>query len=258
MSHPLLSVVGMFDRTLDTAEARIDEVLAKLEPEVLDSRDAKTLLERSTVLERKCAAIKALAARKVAESGAWRSSGERSAANWMAKATGTSVGQALGVLKTAEALKELPSVDRSFRAGKLSEVQVKEVASAASAAPRAEKQLLKAAATEDLASLRDTCARVRAAALPDEKARYEDIRKRRRLRHWSDPDGAFRLDALLTPDAGAAVLAALKPVAERIRYENARQGVRNGDDANLSDALVESRSTPVIAMRPRRGEAPTR
>ena len=41
-----------------------------------------------------------------------------------------------------------------------------------------------------------------------------------------------------TPDAGA-VLAALKPVAERIRYENARQGVREADAANLADALVE-------------------
>ena len=61
----------------------------------------------------------------------------------------------MGVLKTAEALKEFPAVDESFRAGKLSEVQAKEVASAASASPKAEKQLLKAAATEDLQSLRD-------------------------------------------------------------------------------------------------------
>jgi hypothetical protein len=238
MSHPLISVVGMFDRTLDTAEARLDEVLAKIEPEVLDSRDAQALVERSTRLERKCAAIKA-AARKIAASGAWRSSGERTAANWMAKATGTSVGQALGVLKTAEALKELPSVDKSFRAGKLSEIQAKEVASAAAAAPRAEKQLLKAAATEDLASLRDTCARVRAAALPDEKARYERVRKNRMIRHWRDGEGAFRMEASMTPDAGATILAALKPVAERIRYENARRGVRESDAANLADALVE-------------------
>ncbi len=229
----------MFARNLKIAEARLDEVLAKLEPEILDSRDAQALVERFATLERKAAAGKALVARRVAASGAWRSSGERSAANWMARATGTSVGQAMGVLKTAEALKELPSVDRSFRAGKLSEVQVKEVASAAAAAPKAEKQLLKAAATEDLASLRDTCAQGSCGGVPDEKARYEDIRRRRRLRHWSDPDGAFRLDALLTPDAGAAVLAALKPVAERIRYENARQGVRNGDEANLADALVD-------------------
>ena len=35
------------------------------------------------------------------------------------------------------------------------------------------------------------------------------------------------------------MLAALKPVAERIRYENARQGVRESDAANLADALVE-------------------
>lgn len=77
---------------------------------------------------------------------------------------------------------------------------------------------------------------MRAAALPDEKARYDDIRRRRRLRHWSDPDGAFRLEALLTPDAGACVLAALQPVAERIRHESDR---RDGDEANLADALVE-------------------
>jgi len=67
VSYPLNSVVGMFERALDTAEARLNEVLGKLEPEVLDSRDAKALLERSTRLERKCAAIKALAARKSAK-----------------------------------------------------------------------------------------------------------------------------------------------------------------------------------------------
>lgn len=61
----------------------------------------------------------------------------------MAKATGTTVGQALGVLKTAEALKELPGTDAKFRSGQLSELQVREVASAAAADPAAEKELLK-------------------------------------------------------------------------------------------------------------------
>ena len=142
----------MFARALDTAETRLDEVLAKLEPEVLDSRDAQALVERFASLERKAAAGKALVARRVAASGAWRSSGERTAANWMARATGTSVGQAWVCLRLPRRSRSCPPWIESFRAGKLSEVQAKEVASAASASPKAEKQLLKAAATEDLAS----------------------------------------------------------------------------------------------------------
>jgi len=209
-----------------------------LDPEVLEGASAIKLVEAFAEAERLGAAGKALAARRVADSGAWRTSGEKSAAHWMAAATKTSVGAAVTTLETAGRLSELPRTEAAVRAGRLSEAQAKEVASAGAACPSSEGELLDTAATESVAGLRERCAQIRAAALSDERERYHRIHARRRLRHWSDPDGAFRLDALLTPDGGAAVLAALEPVTEAIFKEARQAGRREPYEAYKADALV--------------------
>ena len=209
-----------------------------LDPEVLEGARAIKLVEAFAEAERLGAAGKALAARRVADSGAWRTSGEKSAAHWMAAATKTSVGAAVTTLETAGRLSELPRTEAAVRAGRLSEAQAKEVASAGAACPSSEAELLDTAATESVAGLRERCAQIRAAALSDERERYHRIHARRRLRHWSDPDGAFRLDALLTPDGGAAVLAALEPVTEAIFKEARQAGRREPYEAYRADALV--------------------
>ncbi|HVM34726.1 MAG TPA: DUF222 domain-containing protein [Actinomycetota bacterium] len=227
----------MFDE-VKRARELLKGAVAALDPEVLDAGSAKELVAEFADIERVAAAGKALAARRVASSGAWRQDGDRSPAHWMARTTKTPVGAAAGLLETAARVKELPRTEQALRAGRLNEIQAKEVASAAAADPAAEDELLKAAETESAAGLKECCARVRAAALSDEVARYENVRNRRRLRHWSDPDGAFRLDALLTPDAGAAVLAALGPHRDEIAAAARKQGRRDPDEAYLADALV--------------------
>jgi hypothetical protein len=115
---------------------------------------------------------------------------------------------------------------------------VKEIASAAAANPAAESKLLRLAQTESLSRLAHRCAQVRATADPDEVSRYEAVRRRSRLRHWTDPEGAFRLDAVLTADAGAVILAAVEPHQARIFAEARRQGRREPSEAYAADALV--------------------
>jgi Domain of unknown function (DUF222) len=156
----------------------------------------------------------------------------------MAKTTKTSVGDAVGVLETAARLAELPNTDAALRSGELSEPQAREIAAAASAAPQAEDELLARARRDSLGGLRERCAEVRAAATPEESERYERVRARRRLRHWIEPDGAFRLDAVLTADAGAVVLAALEPLTEDACAAARRQGRREPREACAADALV--------------------
>src|SRR5207302_996436 len=84
-----------------------------------------------------------------------------------------------------------------------SEAQTKEVAAAAAADPAAEADLLRAARTARLAGLKERCRNVKAAAAgaAEEIAVYERIRQSRYLRHWTDPDGAVRLDGRLGSDA---------------------------------------------------------
>jgi len=187
----------------------LQEVLNGLDPEVLAPSFAAELVEEFSRVERLGAAGKTLAARRVAASGIWRTSGERSPAHWMARQTGASIGQAITTLETADRLCDLPATDQALRAGQLSETQANQIASAAANAPSSESDLLKVAATEGVAALRERCAKIKATAGSNESARHEAIHRSRRLRHWTDPEGAFRLDAKLTCEAGAVVLAAL-------------------------------------------------
>ena len=227
----------MFAKVVEARELT-ESVLAELEPEVLEGALAQRLVAEFAALERLCAAGKALCARQVAHSGAWRKQGDRSPAHWMARRSGTSVGQATAALKTAERMKDLPATEEAYRAGKLSETQAREIASAAAASPASEADLLRAAETEVPARLRQRCRQLEATAMSDEAARHEAIHRSRYLRHWSDDDGGFRLDGRLTPEAGAVVLAALRPHHERIFREARRGGRRESHQACAADALV--------------------
>ena len=228
----------MFER-LTEAKATLKQVVSSLEPATLEGATATQLVEEFAAIERLAAAGKALCAKRVADSGAWRRDGDRSPARWMARTTGTSVGNALGVLETAESVTQLPATENALRSGQLSEIQAKEIVSAASASPASEPELLAAVKTESVSQLKERCATVRTAARSDELDRYEAIRKRRYLRHFRDPDGAFHLDAVLTPDAGAVVVAALEPYTERVFHAARRQGRREPHAAYAADALVE-------------------
>ena len=222
---------------LQEMEAALREVVAGLEPERLSADAAAGLVDTFATIEKLAGAGKALAARRVAASNLWRGAGERSAAHWLARRSGVSIGNAMATLETAARLPELPGVDRAVRAGELSAVQANEIASAAGADPGAEAELL-AVARDDGFALRDECRRVKAAAAPDEMARHRAIHASRSLRHWSDPDGAGRLEGRFTPEVLAELLVALEPF-EADAFRVARdEGRREGFDAYRADALL--------------------
>jgi len=224
---------------LKSVRTVLEKIVGELDPNVIESTAALGLVTEFAAIEHLAAAGKALVATRVASSGAWKASGDRSAAHWMASATGTAVGTAAGLLETAARLEELPATDRAVRSGKLSEAQTKEIASAATASPASEAELLEVAATAGMATLKERCAQVRAAAVTDESEHYARIYRRRRLRHFTDSEGAFRVDALLTPDAGARLLAALEPYKERIFADARRQQRTESPEAYYADALIE-------------------
>jgi hypothetical protein len=227
-----------FVMRLQEMEAALREFVAGLEPEVLTADAAVDLVDRFVTLEKLVAAGKALAARRVAASNVWRGAGERSAAHWLARRSGVSIGSAMSTLETAARLPELPAVDRAVRAGELSTVQANEIASAAGSDAKAGAELVDVARNDGVAGLKDRCRRVKAAAAPDELARHRAIHASRSLRHWEDPDGAGRLDGRFTPEVLAELLVALEPFeAEAFRAARA-EGRREGFDAYRADALL--------------------
>lgn len=230
------TVERMFPAVIEAVE-RMREAVAAVEPGCLTGEQAAELLDHFTEGERLAAVGRSLMARRVEETNLWRRQGERSAAHWLARKAGTSVGAAAGALETVRRLEAMPATAEAYRGGELSEQQAREIALAAPADAATERQLLTAASTEDLAALRGRCRSVRATASDDE-ARHARVHRSRRLRHWCDPDGTFRLDLRTTMEAGATVLAAMEPHRRRI-FEAARgAGQREPADAYAADALV--------------------
>ena len=223
---------------LRRAVGDLEAVSQALDPGCLDGRAASALVEVAARGERICSAIKALGARRVEETNAWRDGGHRSAAHWVAEATGETVGAAGRALETARALEHLPRTDAAFRAGDLSPTQAAEITSAAGADPGAESALLEAAAGTGVKGLRDRCRAVRAGAEADDAAWARRLHVRRRAHSWTDPDGAYRIEARLAPDAGARFDAAWKAHADRIFQDARRAGRREPHTAYAADALV--------------------
>jgi hypothetical protein len=216
----------------------LDQISRQLLPAALDGGHAAALFNDAARAERLCTAIKSRLARRVEETGVWRESGHRSAAHWVAEATGETVGAACRTLDTARALDGLPETEAAFRSGRLSEVQAAEVAGAAAAEPHAEAELLEAAGSTSVKGLRERCREVRAGAEADDRAWARRLHVERRAHEWTDPDGAYRLEARLAPDAGARVSSALKAHTDRIFCDARRAGRREPRSAYAADALV--------------------
>ena len=99
----------------------LEKAVARLDPDVVEGATAAGAVQEFARIEKLAAAGKALCARRVADSGAWRRHGDRSPADWLARTTQSSIGQADRLLETAERLKELPATAKAFRAGRLSD-----------------------------------------------------------------------------------------------------------------------------------------
>jgi Domain of unknown function (DUF222) len=228
---------AVFERVRNAVDA-LKATARGFDPLCVEGRDAAELLAVVSEGERVCAAMKSLLARRVEETKVWRTGGHRSAAHWVAEATGETVGAASRTLETARALEQLPDTDAAFRDGRLSEVQAAEITSTALADPGAEADLLEAAGTTSVKGLRDRCREVRAGAEADDRAWARRLHVSRRAHEWTDPDGTYRLEARLAPDAGARFSNALKAHTDRIFCEARRAGRRESRAAYAADALV--------------------
>lgn len=213
------------------------DVVSDLDASSVSGPDAVRLVELFSEGERLCAAGRTISAGRVQRSPEWSAAGYRTPAQWMAAHTKVSLSQAITSLETARRLERLPSTREQFVTGRLSEIQAAEIAAAASAHPQSEGELLEAAECETVAALRDRCREVRASAQSDEDS-CERIRRGRFLRHWTDPDGAVRLNGRFAPDDGARLIASVQARAERLQTEARRAGQREPADAYAADAIV--------------------
>lgn len=224
-------------QNLTAVREDLERIVRDIDVDALDGSGALQLVEDAAAIVRLGDALKTLGAGRLAETRAWARDGDRSVTQFLARTTGTGFGEAEAVLDTAARIAELPATADALRAGKLSRVQVNEIAAAATVDPEAERQLLRTAERDTVKGLKERCARVKAAARTDEVDHYNRMRAARSLRTWADGDGAH-LHLQSTPDAIATVLAGIKPYERQI-FDAARQrGEHERASAYAADALV--------------------
>ena len=215
-------------------------LVAGFDPDITLARDAMDLVAVFGEIENLGAAGKAIAANRVAGTELWRRKGFKSAASWLASTTGTGMGDAVGALKTAEALVGLEATTEQYKAGKLSPRQAKAVATAAAVDPEAERELLTTAASAPVTDLETKAREVRLAASPETiEERHARLHRDRSLRTWIDPeDGSGCGQWKLPPTEHARLMAELDVTKSQIFRTARAEGRRESDQAYAVDALL--------------------
>jgi hypothetical protein len=194
------------------------------------------LVELFAELERLAVAGRTIAGRRVVQTKAWSGGAYPTPARWMAARAQTSLGAAISTLETGRRLERLPTTRDAFTSGSLSAEQARDITAAASADPAAEASLLDAAAKDTADSLRRQCQEVIAAASTD--ADEDQRRHRSRYARMRPVDGMIHLDARLTVDAGAKLMAVVNARAQDLAAAASGIGVRERREAYAADALV--------------------
>jgi len=213
-------------------------VVASVDLESLTGAAAAGAFEAFAELEKLGASGKLLVAPKIAASDTWARAGHRSPEEWMAKTSGTSVGQAKLTAETAKRVEELPSTRAALRSGELSIAQAAAVSEAALAKPDAEAELLAAARTDTVKSLQDKARRVVLDSRGSVEERYARQRRLRAFSTWTDDEGMTAGRFRLTPDAGAALVNRIKAEADRHYRKAYKEGRRESPENYAADALV--------------------
>ena len=238
-------------RKFAEAERLLIEFYEEYDPDLFVVTDATTMLERFTKLGRLNDSAKARTARRLEKAHAHTSEGFKNPETWLSAITGESVGQAASKLETGRSVEAHPEVSEAFKAGKISEAQARQIASAADRCPEKAGELVQEAPWVTYGQLKKHCDEVRSASYSseDEITRHERIRKSRFCRTWTDSEGAGRLEAKMTPDALAVILAGLGAFEEGIFSEARKSGHRESHQAYMADALVAMAQAAVAGGR---------
>ena len=227
----------MFER-LVRVRGQLAELVTAVDPDAVSGPTAREWWAEFDRIERLGAAGKTLLARRIAQTHRPARQGTKTAAEELARKSGSSTGAAKDSVETSNRLPEQPRLQQALRGGALSTAQVALISSAAAANPAEEARLVELASRVSLGELREECARVRAAADPDPEATNRRLHAQRQLREWTDGEGFWNLHAKGTPQAGAAFNTALQPIIDRLFRDAYRQGRREPVQAYAFDALM--------------------
>ena len=227
---------------IQRARAFRDE-LGSLDLSALAAEECALLVKELALAEKACATAKVVAAARATAGRVHRAEGFANAATWLARESGSSIGEARTVLKTAATLDECPGTRQALTAGRLSFDQAREITQAERARPGCEHDLLEVAGRSGLWTLRERARRERREEVgPDELRRRQQ--RARTFRHWRTELGMVGIAGELPPDVGLPIVNRLDAERDRLRRTAQRSAHRLGEEplptrAYAADALVQ-------------------
>ena len=228
-----MSVAELLERA-----CRLRDDLAAFDPERLTGAQCASVVRELAGLEKACAAAKTLTAARAASCGAHRAAGFGDAGDWLAAASGTTVGAARTALETATALAACPQTMASVRTGLVSLGEAGEITRAEAARPGSEAELLALAGSDGYSKVRDRARRIRQDATDIDEL-HRQRHAARHVRHWRTEIGNVAGTFELPPEVGVPLVNRLDAETDRVRREAQRAGVRlERRDAYAADAFV--------------------
>ena len=222
---------------LPTARA-LRALLTTFDPALSSGEDCALVAEELAATEKACAAARVRAAARAAECGVHRRKGFADAADWLARAAGTSTVAAKAELETARALREMPDTRAAVTAGELSLAQAQELAKAEAECPGSEAELLAVAKGGSLKTLRDEARKRRLGAIDPEELHARQHRERL-FRHWRNDLGMVAFAGAVPPEVGLPFVNRLDAETDRLRRAAKRDGSAEARDAHAADALLK-------------------
>jgi hypothetical protein len=230
---------SVLEQEVSEIDAALRAAVDHLDPDDIPACEATRLFEGLERIVRTATAARTLLARRVDDSLEWRRLGFRTAAEFMAARSGTSLGAARTQMETSNALRGLPATRDRLLDGTLSADQGAAIAGAATVNPAAEHQLIDCAATSNLQELREQAQRAKAAADPDPEATHARLHRERRGTRATDPEGARLLKLRGPADLAAIIEAELDRLTDEIFRARGKAGTTECRDAYVYDAAVE-------------------
>ncbi len=227
------------ERRVEVAETAIGQVADGLDPDAIPASEATRLYEGLERIVRTATAARVLLARRVDDSMEWKRTGFRSAAEFLAARSGTSLGAAKTDLETSNALRDLDETRRQMLAGSLSPDQGGVIAGAAKRNRSAERHLIKKAKKANLQELREEAAKAKAAADPSPEATHARLHRERRVSAFTDAEGARNVRIRGPVDSASVIQAELDRLTDQIFRERGKAGSTECRDAYAYDAAVE-------------------
>jgi hypothetical protein len=218
------------------AAKALREALSGFEPGLYSGADCAAVVEELAATEKACAAARTRAALRATDCGAHKDKGFADGADWLARASGTSSGEARAALETTKALEDLPHTRAAVDEGQLSLGQAHEIARTEKQCPGSEKEMVELAKKESLRTLKEQGRKRRHDAIDPDKL-HDAQQAARRFRHWRDDLGMVAFTGALPPEVGIPIMNRLNAETDRIRRPaGSRQESR---EAHAADALVK-------------------